>query len=462
MCCWARRAVAAVLAAGVLFGGPAMARAADFCTVGGLIAAYEDAEAHARAGRVDSALQRLDPLGVIRFPPALGLLAQIAPEAEDKAMWARLAADARDAAGRSVLDALLKRGEVAAVKAGRARAEAFPAKVPSCLADQPKAVETDAHGLRIGTLEVAIDDSLDAKVVEIVKSRFPVILNAAQWTRKEARGLLAGLRRVEIRGGDRYGRYVGWLPGEEGRVMNLSVGTLLDDGPSFTAEAMVLAAQRAVYDRLKNRRMADPRAAVFGGLRAVTSVYPDVDGKPFFQSLKQALAMAAELPESVRPALQIVDEVHYNPPSKHFIKFGPPDGAVAYYDRFIGREGRRVIFVRRDMRWSSHADLLLSIVHEGVHALQDAEAEKRAAADPDDPYARLWFLRDTSAPEYKQRIRFECEALIYEIKAADALGLEPSVIEASPYLGVCDDARKVLVSWKDRRFRNSLDAYTNQ
>lgn len=426
------------------------------------MAAYEAAETQARAGNTAAAIDRLQILGAIRFPPALGLLAQISPDGEDRAMWARLAGKGRDAAGRPVLDDMLENGQTAAVKAGRVRAATDEAKIPTCLAQEWAVEDAGPASMKIGPVAVKIETGLDPRLIDIIKNRFPIILRAAYWETQEGRLFLSGLRRVDIGGGDRYARFVDWLPGEEGRAMRLSVGTILDDGPTFTARAMVLSAQRAVYDRLANRRMVDPVVRSVGGFRVFTSIYPDIKAKPFLDSLHSALEMAKDLPASVRPALEVVDEIHYNPPSKHFLKFGPPDGAVAYYDHSISRPGRRVIFVRRDMRWSSHADLLLSIVHEGVHATQHAEAERRRTADPNDAYAALWYLKDTSDPAYKKRIRFECEALIAEIKTADALGLDPHVIEVSPYLDLCSDAQKALVSWKDRRFQQNLDAYNNQ
>ena len=190
-----------------------------------------------------------------------------------------------------------------------------------------------------------------------------------------------------------------------------------------------------------------------------TSVYPDIDGAKFIESLAKALAMAEDLPKTIYRYVTSVNEIRYNPPSKHFIKFGPPDFAIAYYDRNLSRRGRRVIFVRRAMKWSSTADLLLSIIHEGVHVQQDIKAELRQATDTNDEYSALWYLDDPADPQYKLRIRFECEALMAELTAAKALELNPKTIERSQYLALCPDVQNMLINWKNQRFNSSMKNY---
>jgi len=489
MCCWVVSVCAALIGSAVAL--PQHAHA-SLCTVDGMLDVFERAAAQAVSGQSKAALETVGPLATMMFPPALGLMAELsAANSESAAHWGHLAERRRDQSGQKILAAIRSNGSKEALDKGRERADAQQAKVPPCLARPLDVSRTGDHALQIGPVTVSIAKSIDPKLVDIVKNRFPIIFNTARTGTIEGRLLLSSVRRIQIVGGDRYDRYVDWVPGNEGRAMRMTVGNILDQGPAHTAKAMTIAAQRALYDRIEGRSMIDPYFTVVEGIRVFTSIYPDVSGDEFVDSLRKALVMAKSLPKPVQRDFKAVDEIRYNPPSKHFIKFGAPDGAVAYYDKGISRPGRRVIFVRRDMRWSSHADLLLSIVHEGAHANQDAKAERMVAQSKTDrakvdalvaagqgdgteatslrgsirkaeAYSSLWYLRDINDPAYKDRIRFECEALQTEIISAEALGLEPRIIETSPYLGLCSDQQKSLVSWKERRFQKSMDAYQAQ
>ena len=337
---------------------------------------FERAETLAETGRKREAREVMQPLVTMMFPPALGLMATMAKNDGDAAMWGQLAQRGRDQSGQAILSRLASSGNDVALAEGRKNAALRKPKVPKCLAETWTASSTGPHAMKIGPATVSISKSIDPKLVEIVKKRFPIILNAARTGTIEGRLLVSSIRKFQVIGGDRYDRYVEWVPGNEGKALRLTVGNFLDAGPVHTAKAMTLVAQRTLYDRLNNRSMIDPYFTVVDGIRVFTSIYPDVAGTSFIDSLRKSLKMAKKLPDAVMKDFNAVHEIRYNPPSKHFLKFGAPDGAVAYYDKSVSRPGRRVIFVRRDMRWSSHADLLLSIVHEGTHANQDAKAER--------------------------------------------------------------------------------------
>ncbi|MDA0240529.1 MAG: hypothetical protein O3A84_10955, partial [Proteobacteria bacterium] len=122
-------------------------------------------------------------------------------------------------------------------------------------------------------------------------------------------------------------------------------------------------------------------------------------------------------------------------------------------------------------------------IHEGTHAEQDERADRYRHQIPRDDrklkqlvsagkgdsqeamklkgeikaknhYLERWYRGVKKPQGWIQDIRFECEATINEIKALQALGGAPDMMKDSGYIRVCPDAQRMLVRWRDQRFKN--------
>ncbi len=467
--------------------GPVAVPAAGICGFEAIISAYEEGLDRLRAGDHPAARvvwQALAERGLAPAQRQLALLhatgTGVGKDFAEAYLWARLAALGFDGEGSRLARQLSAKLDPATREGmDKLIAEWRPA-AGDCGGGPPVATRSaDGRELRLGGLEFRADPRIADTIVGDTFDRAPGVFAAARERIAHAPLLLAVVEQVEITVGDRYDRYLGWKPGD-GNVLEVAHGNFFDDDPIYFAHALVLEAARRLYEHLPDTELADPHLANRGGKRIHGSVYPDVDNRPFYESIGRVLVLAETLPIELRRNLEAVDTIRYNPPSEHFIKSGPLDGSVAFYNKILGREGSRIIFIRRDMRWSSDVDLLLSLVHEGTHARQDrivegyqkdlprmnaalqrlegggrggsAEAATlRREIDDKVRYAELWLRGRETANGRVTEIGFECEALVNEVKTARLVGGEPSSVEKSQYLALCEEARLLLVSWKDER-----------
>ena len=267
---------------------------------------------------------------------------------------------------------------------------------------------------------------------ELVAGLAPMVPNLFEIVRKGLKtgGLyLSVIDRIEIKMGDRYDRFVGWKRGKKD-VLVISTGNFLEQNASFAATAILQAVLRRVYVKMPKSYFLDHFSKTTEKKLLVGSVYPDIDNQLFFTLLAKTLKHAKKLPKDLAKNITAIDEIRYMPQSKHFHKFGTVDAAAAYYDAGLKDMENRIIMIRRDLRWSSEVGLLLTLVHEGTHILQDARGD--LSKDP-------------------QNIRFECEATENQIKAAQALDAPPSLVENAQYLQVCEKAQIMVNRWKDKR-----------
>jgi hypothetical protein len=306
-----------------------------------------------------------------------------------------------------------------------------------------------AEGTKV---ELRLDSRIPAKTADAVRKRLSVVLGQAG-KRLAAAGLdLKGIRRIEVVATDRYTRYVGWREGNGG-AMRMALPSLADDSPDFTALAISLEVAR----RHTGDKQDDPYRRLVRGKFLVGSVYDDVDNGPFYAAAEKALALTEKLPPAQRRAIEIVDAIHYVPHSRHFPKSNVVDNVVGTYQQSLGEPGNRMIFIRRDIRWTSEVGLALLLVHEGTHALQHAAVEKAAASGTDPEMVDAWRGREKDEKGISKAMRFECEATINEIKAAIALDAPPELVERSQYLRICDEPRALLAQWRDRRLKQGLE-----
>lgn len=431
------------------------------------------------------------PLADRGFQPAARWRAVIYANGKDMkqdlmeaAFWAKVAAHGMDVQGRKI--SLVLRGKLtpAEQKTVDERFKAWSPNVAQCWGDSGADQRTDNYSFisRFG-IKVLIDPRLKKEAADLVYSRFTNIIDLARRSIPMAELYLLAVEQAEIHVGDRYDRFLRFKPGVKGNVLQISIGNFLDKEPQFVAQAIAYEALRHVYSRLGKSKFTDPYTVTYKGKRFVGSIYPDADNKEFFKIMKQVTDMAAKLPEKYRRAFDVVDEIRYTPHSKYFEMAGVLDGGVAYYNRQWSMPDRRMIFLRRDLRYSSSVDMLMNVVHEGTHVLQDIRSEDYEAQIPElrialqdlekvgeidtpnakdkkkelarmEDYVLRWRRGITPDKKFTQDINFECEATMMEINVAKAVDAPPRLVENSQYLALCEDAKIAIVRWKDSLISN--------
>ncbi|MEK7245580.1 MAG: hypothetical protein AAB223_06140 [Pseudomonadota bacterium] len=471
------------------------ASAAELCALDEMIESHKAGLARYREEDYEGARARWRPLAELGFPPAQGRMAELhargrggpAADLKEAGRWAIFASQAGDVEGTEAVARIKKElGDVEFQKIMVAAKGWRPALPPCLRFDYGRLESVDGHSARIGPSLVRLDPRFPDETAKEILERFRVTLGMALRMSASARLFLASIKTYRIIPGDKYDRYVGWKADARGRDLDLTVGNMLDKSPSFLSAAILQEATREAYRRIPGARLNDPYQRTFKDKRIVGSVYPDVDNQPFFDAVLQALEIAERLPPDVRRHVDIIDEIRYNPISEQMTQGGVVDPGIGYYDRRLSAEGRRVVFFRRDMKWSFPADVLLTIVHEGTHATQHRDAERlmrelpekkarlqaigggvqaggteagalrRAIADGE-ATLRLWERKSGTEAENSASVkRFECEATVQEIKAAQALGYQSTAITKSPYFKLCDDVQKMMAEWKNRALREGL------
>ena len=483
-----------LLLCGFLIAG-GESNAAELCTVEALIESHKAGLALYQAKDYEGAHVRWRPLAELGFPPAQGRLAASLAQTQDKSSadfrdagrWAVLASHAGDSEGTEAVATIKKAIGDDAFQEVTAAAAKWRPTVPPCLkADYRRFELMDGHSARIGPSVVRLDPRFSDDTAKAILKIFRTTLGLALRMSASAELYLSAIKTYHIIPGDKYDRYVGWKAGARGRDLEMTHGNVLDKSPAFLAMAILQEATRDVYRRIPGAGLIDPYQKTFKSKRVVGSVYSDVNNQPFFDAVLQALEISEQLPSDVRRHIDLIDEIRYNPISENMHQGGIADSGIGYYDRRLSSEGRRVIFFRRDMKWSYPADVLLTIVHEGTHATQHRDAERLARELPEqrarlkaiesdgqgngaeagrlrrtiadnESYLRLWDRRSGTEAENSASVkRFECEATVQEIKAAQALGFQSTAITKSPYFKLCDEVQKMMAEWKDRSLREGL------
>jgi hypothetical protein len=293
---------------------------------------------------------------------------------------------------------------------------------------------------------------------------------------------LSAIDVLEIYKGSRYHRYAGWRAQNDINVLRMAGSNFEDKSPKFVVQMVILEAKRRLYAKLPSSSFADPYVRKYAGQLIYGSVYPDVRNGKFFSVIRHAFDMAKRLPKELQQYIDVIDEVHYNTSSKHFIRAGIIDSSGAYYNKLLSDDGKRMMFVRRDVRYSSALFFLRTFVHEGTHAVQDkrareyvkdvnrikraqvklersgqAESAKAKALEKEIneklDYAKRWFQGIKTATGRVQDIAFECEATRNEILAVKALDGPPDVMQSSGYLKLCPKAQQIILDWERERRR---------
>jgi len=469
--------------------GPAPA--ATICDVDSLVAAHKTAVAAGRKRDYPAYVAGLHPLAEMGFGPAQRRLAVAyskglngTKDPAEAYFWVQRAfraGDAKAAKGVRPLGRALTDVQRANVEQ---RVAEWRPTLPDCWNTQrPEVSETGEHRHSFDGYQVDFDPEIPNEWESIVLERFPDVMRGLREGTKLGPFVFAVVDRIEVLGSTLYDRYVGFKPGTDEDVLQVSAANFLDKKPDAFLGSIVVEAARRISGKVANAPFRGPWERSHKRTRLSGSPYPDADNKAFYEAAAKALDMAAKLPDDLRRTVDVVDEIRYNPASEYFTKAGTLDLAVGFYDARLGQPGRRVIFIRRDMRYSSALHLLMTIVHEGTHALQDKQAEdhevalaglrsrlenleaagkgadakaaglRREIADRDGYVSRF---RDGKIKDGRaESLVFECEALVNEINTARLFDAEPSSVQ-SGYLDLCDDAKILMVRWQDERLKTGL------
>ncbi len=314
--------------------------------------------------------------------------------------------------------------------------------------------------MQLGAHYISVEKSIAKKTRPVVFSAIENSLRDIYADTPNGPTLASVAPKIFVRRANRYNRYTGWHMIAQKPTLVVSSSFLLDTDRQFLTKAMTYEMER-MSGAFKSK--PDPYRRTIDGISLVGSIYSDIKNKKFFAIVEKALEMSEKLPPHLQKYIKTVNEIRYNPPSKYFKKMGGIDGAVAYYNRSLSSPQKRMIFIRRKMLYSSPLDTLLSLAHEGNHALQHQTAEKylinhkRGNLAPNEKeFLDAWYRVDrTRAGNQKFVQMFECEATRTEIDVARSLNVSPNVVENSSYLNVCKKAKRKLVKWKNERFKKA-------
>lgn len=369
-----------------------------------------------------------------------------------------------DKISRAVLDVRLKAWRAARLSCDGGKLSALPVKA----GDDGAALIPDMTTGRL----------VDEQGAQVARRRFPEIIQAALAQDPMARIYLDAVDGYELYTGGRYHRYAGWKNNKSKNIMRVPTNVFNDKSLKYFARMLTLTAKRKLYSQTPDAEFYDPLVRIIGGIKVYGSVYPDIRNGPFFRSMRQAFVLAKQLRPPVTQYIEIIDEIHYNPISKHFNRSGAADAAAAYYNKLLSFEGQRMMFVRRNVLYGSPLFFMQTFVHEGTHAVQDQRAQRynrevpklkkclsklqergqgkspraeRVKRDIDVKfdYVSRWYRGVESNGRRIADMAFECEATEKEILAIKAVGGSPSVMQASGYLKLCSEAQRMLVQWQN-------------
>lgn len=450
---------------------------AAVCPMAMLIKGYQSGIQNYQAKNYPKALMRWSPLAEAGFGPAQRRLAQLYQQGHgvpqsglEAAFWAELSFRSGDTEGRRLSTKLRIGLSPNNRNRLKERLKSWRARKLSC-----GGTKEDAGKL---AYNVSLSKHISQETRSKIQEDFPNIVKAAIKSDSSARIYLSVIDRIQFYNGSRYDRYVGWQANSGGNVLKISASSFFDHQPDHFARALLLAAKRRVYDQLPDSKFADPVMRFHKGKKIFGSVYPDIRNGNFFKTMRQAFEMSKRLPQNLQRYLDIIDEIHYNPASKYFIKSGTIDAKAAFYVKNLSTDGHRMMFVRRKVLFSSPLFFLQTFIHEGTHAAQDQIAQnarrqipklkaelqrlqKNGAASAGDAkrlkrkinylldYSKRWYQGIITKTGRIQDIAFECEATENEIKTVKAVGGPPSVMKASGYLKLCPNAQKMIIAWQD-------------
>jgi hypothetical protein len=463
--------------------------AAANCKLDAIVTSYKVALADIKSGKADGAMRFLAPMAEAGLGPAQRELAKAYAAGMVKddtglgaAFWAELAFRAGDKEGRR----LSRKYRAALSDDARAKlTDALPQWLPkrlTCKAGRVARAEGQKGPHPIPDIRITFDKRINDQDKDDLQQKADRLLEQLVAADPADIVYLSAIDVLEIYKGSRYHRYAGWRAQNDINVLRMAGSNFEDKSPKFVVQMVILEAKRRLYAKLPSSSFADPYVRKYAGQLIYGSVYPDVRNGKFFSVIRHAFDMAKRLPKELQQYIDVIDEVHYNTSSKHFIRAGIIDSSGAYYNKLLSDDGKRMMFVRRDVRYSSALFFLRTFVHEGTHAVQDkrareyvkdvnrikraqvklersgqAESAKAKALEKEIneklDYAKRWFQGIKTATGRVQDIAFECEATRNEILAVKALDGPPDVMQSSGYLKLCPKAQQIILDWERERRR---------
>jgi hypothetical protein len=330
--------------------------------------------------------------------------------------------------------------------------------------------------------KVTKDERISSKNSRLIDKNLGLILKIASGKNMINNLYLSIIDQFDFYNGSRYDRYVGWKPlnklkDENLNVVQLSVSNFHDIKPDYFAKALLFTVKRRIFNSFPNSKLLDPFMRKIKGKRVFGSFYPDVRNGDYFKMMRQAFTMTEQLPKSLRRYINIIDEIHYNPNSKYYQRSGTIDAKGAFYIKSLSSEENRMMFVRRNVLFSSPLFFLQTFIHEGTHAIQDQKASKnlqevkatrgvisqlqstgsnlKKISDLQRKnkikldYANRWYKGVKTKGGRVQDISFECEATKNEIKSVRIVGALPDIMKGSGYLKLCPEAQLQIIQWRD-------------
>ncbi len=442
-----------------------------------------------KTGKADDGMRTLVPMAEAGLGPAQRELAKAYAAGMVKddtglgaAFWAELAFRAGDKEGRR-LSRKYRAGLADDARAKLTDAlSQWAAKRLGCKGGRVAGAEEQASPHPVPDIRITFDKRISDPDQDDLKQKADTLLKQLAASDPADIVYLSAIDVMEIYKGNRYHRYAGWRAEKDRNVLRMAGSNFEDTSPKFVVQTVILEAKRRMYAKLPASSFADPYVREYGGKLIYGSVYPDVRNGKFFSVIRHAFDMAKRLPKELQQYIDVIDEVHYNTSSKHFIRAGSIDSSGAYYNKLLSDDGKRLMFVRRDVRYSSALFFLRTFVHEGTHAVQDKRAQeyvkdvnrikraqmkleragqgKSAKAQALEKefnekldYAKRWFQGIKTATGRVQDISFECEATRNEILAVKALDGPSDVMQSSGYLKLCPKAQQMILEWERERRR---------
>jgi len=445
-----------------------------------IIKNYREGLTHYNKGNYQQALSRWQPLAMAGVAPAQRQIALMHVDGNGlkkslsyAIFWAKLSQQGGDQKGSRLEADLRIRMSPEKLTQMNLKLTSWKAQSIICpngkLRNNPKPAKFDYELVKNKRIANA-----DSRLIDV---NFPKILALASGENGVNRLYLSLVDRFYFYSGSRYDRYVGWKPNKKFNVIRISVSNFNDTKADYFAKALEFTVKRRFFEELSDSKLIDPFMRFINGKRVYGSVYPDIRNGGFFKMMRQALVMAENLPNSLRRYINIIDEIHYNPASKYFIRSGTVDAKGAFYIKSLSSEGHRMMFVRRRVLFSSPLFFLQTFIHEGTHAIQDQQAFRyykevkrlklpiaELHASGKNPhklrklrekvrikrdYYNRWYRGVKTKRGRIQDIIFECEATQNEIRAVKIIGGSPDVMKGSGYLKLCPKAQRQIVKWKE-------------
>lgn len=459
----------------VLFGGPVSGYAKAYCDLETVVADYKVALKRHKIGDIDQAFKQFLPLAQAAVAPAQRYVARYYLEEsyEDQAiekgiMWAQLAAWGGDQEAAQRAKAAIEGARYAVSDKGQAMARNWRSSAFECARGQDFDEET-VFKVVDGVALIKDEKVSDAEALSFALRLQEALILADQVAPyfSPLAQLVSTVRVVQDRFTD---RFIEW--NEEKGWLDVSLTYRNDETARQLSYALMLAMQRQIFAQVEDAEFVDQVADRYGKVKIYGSLYGDVGTKRFIELVKDAYVAVRDLPVRVRDKINLLDEIHYMPPSRYHRSRLTPDKDVARYDVTRSGPERRVGVIGQEITFETPQELALYLVKLGAFAHQNLLIEQYQAelngegredailkALEGNMQAAQALFSDRLADRQKivtrwyekgpsEMAEFQCQAAVDQVKAALALKVQNiSVTKIINFKG-CKEARTL---WQQKR-----------